>query len=177
MFELEFDEIEYYDNVKEEFITIPKRIFKFNFTLLALDKWESKHRKRLLDNPDITTSEMLDFFNIMCEEELPLERVSVKEFEALSAYMNDTPSATKIPPSRKKTGQRKTIFTSEIIYAYMALSGIPFDWESKNLNKLLQLVNTISSLQSPPEKMSKEESMAEHERLIMERRAQLNKME
>lgn len=57
----------------------------------------------------------------------------------------------------------------------MALSGIPFEWEEKNLNKLITLINTISSLQTPPEKMSRQESLEEQRRIIMERRKQSEK--
>ena len=52
---------EAYDNVNNEFVTYPEKEYVFNFNLVALDKWESKHRKRLLDNEDITQKEYLDF--------------------------------------------------------------------------------------------------------------------
>lgn len=176
MFELIFKEYEMYDRVKEEFINKPGRIHHFMFNLIALDKWESKHRKRFLDNDQITYEEYLDFFNCMCQEEdFDISLVGEDEFRAIMGYINDVPTATVIPEQKKKTGNRKTIFTSEIIYGYMALSGIPFEWEEKNLNKLITLINTISSLQTPPEKMSRQESLEEQRRIIMERRKQAEK--
>jgi hypothetical protein len=54
----------------------------------------------------------------------------------------------------------------------MSILNIPYEWETKNLNKLITLINTISSLQAPPEKMTREESMEEHRKLVMERRKQ-----
>ena len=176
MFELIFKEYEMYDRVKEEFINKPRRVHHFMFNLIALDKWESKHRKRFLDNDQITHEEYLDFFNCMCQEEdFDISLVGENEFRAIMDYIYDVPTATVIPEQKKKTGHRKTIFTSEIIYGYMALSGIPFEWEEKNLNKLITLINTISSLQTPPEKMSRQESLEEHRRIIMERRKQQEK--
>ena len=176
MFELIFKEYEMYDRVKEEFINKPRRVHHFMFNLIALDKWESKHRKRFLDNDQITYDEYLDFFNCMFQEEdFDISLVGENEFRAIMGYIDDVPTATVIPEQKKKTGHRKTIFTSEIIYGYMALSGIPFEWEEKNLNKLITLINTISSLQTPPEKMSRQESLEEQRRIIIERRKQAEK--
>lgn len=164
---------EAYDNVNNEFVTYPEKEYVFNFNLVALDKWESKHRKRLLDNKDITQKEYLDFFSCMCEsEDLNVNLLTSSEYDAIRRYMDDVPTATVIPNKKKKAGDRKTIFTSEIIYGYMSILNIPYEWEIKNLNKLIVLINTISSLQSPPEKMTREESMEEHRRLILERRKQ-----
>lgn len=132
MFELIFKEYEMYDRVKEEFINKPRRVHHFMFNLIALDKWESKHRKRFLDNDQITYEEYLDFFNCMCQEEdFDISLVGEDEFRAIMGYINDVPTATVIPEQKKKTGNRKTIFTSEIIYGYMALSGIPLNGKKK----------------------------------------------
>lgn len=173
MFKIILGPYEAYDNVNNEFVTYPKKEYTFNFNLIALDKWESKHRKRLLDNEDITYKEYLDFFLCMCEsEDLNVNLLTNSEYAAIRQYMDDIPTATVIPHRKKKAGARKTIFTSEIIYGYMSILNIPYKWETKNLNKLITLINTISSLQSPPEKMTREESMEEHRKLIMERRKQ-----
>ena len=52
---------EAYDNVNNEFIKYPEKDYVFNLNLVALDKWESKHRKRLLDNDEITYKEYWTF--------------------------------------------------------------------------------------------------------------------
>ena len=167
---------EAYDNVNNEFVTYPEKEYVFNFNLVALDKWESKHRKRLLDNEDITQKEYLDFFACMCDsDDLNVNLLTSSEYDTIRRYMDDAPTATVIPNKKKKAGVRKTIFTSEIIYGYMSILNIPYEWETKNLNKLIVLINTISSLQSPPEKMTREESMEEHRKVILERRKQQEK--
>lgn len=176
MFKITLGPYEAYDNVSNEFITYPEKEYVFNFNLVALDKWESKHRKRLLDNDEITYTEYLDFFLCMCEsEDLKVNLLTNLEYDAIRRYMNDIPTATVIPNRKKNAGVRKTIFTSEIIYGYMSILNIPYEWETKNLNKLITLINTISSLQAPPEKMTREESIEEHRKLIMERRKQQEK--
>ena len=52
----------------------------------------------------------------------------------------------------------------------MALNHIPFDWENRNLNKLIMLLNCVGSLQEPPKKMTKAEAMEEQRAIIMKRR-------
>jgi hypothetical protein len=109
----------------------------------------------------------------MCDsDDLDINFLTGSEYDAIRRYMEDVPTATVIPNKKKKAGDRKTIFTSEIIYGYMSILNIPYEWETKNLNKLIVLINTISSLQSPPEKMTREESMEEHRKVILERRKQ-----
>ena len=54
----------------------------------------------------------------------------------------------------------------------MALNHIPFEWENRNLNKLMMLLNCVGSLQEPPKKMSKAEAMEEQRKVILERRKQ-----
>ena len=47
---LRLDDTEYWDDEKEEFISSPGKELTFRYTLKNLDKWESKHEKRFIDN-------------------------------------------------------------------------------------------------------------------------------
>lgn len=173
---LRIDDVELWDDENQEFIITPGREVTFRYTLRILDKWETKYEKRFIDNTnEISSEEMLDFIRMMCDEDVDLNSLSQENYDDIVAYLQRTPSATKMP---KATGSapsgftRKKIFTSEIIYAHMALNHIPFSWEDRNLNKLIMLLNCIGSLQEPPKKMTKAEAMEEHRRVIMERRKQ-----
>lgn len=171
---LTFPEMETYDPDKNEFVIIPEETCKFMFNLIAVDKWESKNQKRFLENPDLTLDEYLDFFSVMCiEGNFDKNRVGKLEYEKLIEYLKLTPSATTLPKTSNKPGERRKELTSEIIYAYMCLSGIPIEWENRNLNKLIVLIGTISALQEPPKKMSKREAMEEQAKLIRERRRKI----
>jgi hypothetical protein len=57
----------------------------------------------------------------------------------------------------------------------MALNHIPFDWENRNLNKLIMLLNCVGSLQEPPKKMTKAEIMEEQRATILRRREEERK--
>lgn len=178
MFVLKRDDIELFDSEKNEFTTIPGEEYTFSFDLVSLDFWESKHRKRFLDNPELTTEEILDFIKIMCRDEsLDVSTITQNEFDKLMKYITDTPTATVFPPRPPGSGTgRKKVFTSEIIYAHMSLAGIPYDWETKNLNKLITLINTIAELQEPPKKMSRSEAMQQQRDIILARRKEQERL-
>lgn len=173
---IEVDPLSLFDEENQRFIDRPKQKVEFRYTLKNLDEWESKHKKRFLDNKDITDDELLDFIKIMCtDKNFDFNRLDVDQYNRIVQYVyKDVPSATVLPKSKKKSkaGQRQSVFTSEILYAHMAINGIPFEWENRNLNKLMLLINTVNSLQSPPEKMSKTESMEEQRSIIEQRRAE-----
>ena len=173
---IEVEPLSLFDEENQRFIDRPKQKVEFRYTLKNLDEWESKHKKRFLDNKDITDDELLDFIKIMCtDKDFDFNRLDVDQYNRIVQYVyKDVPSATVLPKSKKKSkaGQRQSVFTSEILYAHMAINGIPFEWENRNLNKLMLLINTVNSLQSPPEKMSKTESMEEQRSIIEQRRAE-----
>nr|DAV57469.1 MAG TPA: hypothetical protein [Caudoviricetes sp.] len=181
------DEIEMWDDSISQFImTEPKEDITFKYTLTVLDKWETKYKKRFIDNSaNIEQHEILDFIVMMADKPFDISRLTEANFREIVKYMEDTPSATELPKnnnsSRDKEYRRKKIFTSEIIYAMMALNHIPFDWEDRNLNKLIMLLNCVGALQEPPKKMTQAEAMEEHQaqvlrnrKILEERRKQMN---
>lgn len=174
---IKLDDIEYWNDETEEFVINKGKTYTFRYTLKNLDVWETKYKKRFIDNSDnISPEEMLDFIVIMCDDTINPGELSQDNFNDIIEYIKETPSATVLPTS-KNTGNssgysRKKVFTSEIIYAHMALNHIPFEWENRNLNKLMMLLNCVGSLQEPPKKMSKAEAMEEQRKVILERRKQ-----
>lgn len=181
---IKFSESEMWDDVNSIFYTYPEIEVTFKYTLKVLDKWEMKYEKRFLDDIEkIPKEELLDFILMMADKPIDVFRISESDFRAIREYLVRTPSATKIPKSKSNDGgyHRKKIFTSEIIYAMMALNHIPFEWENRNLNKLIMLLNCVGSLQEPPKKMTRAEAMEEHReqvlrnrRIMEERRKQMN---
>lgn len=174
---IKLDDIEYWNEESEEFVINEGKTYTFRYTLKNLDAWETKYKKRFIDNSDnISPDEMLDFIVMMCDDNINPGELSQDNFNEIIEYIKETPSATVLPKSTNTSSSsgytRKKVFTSEIIYAHMALNHIPFDWENRNLNKLMMLLNCVGSLQEPPKKMSKSEAMEEQRRVILERRKQ-----
>lgn len=170
------DELEMWDDSISQFIiTEPKQDVTFRYTLTVLDKWETKYRKRFIDNSkNIEQEEILDFIVMMADKEFDISRLTESNFKEIIKYMETTPSATELPKKNNSshgTGyHRKKIFTSEIIYSMMALNHIPFNWEERNLNKLIMLLNCVGSLQEPPKKMTRAEAMEEHQAQVLRNR-------
>lgn len=164
---------EHWDSDQEMFVTIPGKEYVFRYTLRNLYIWEAIHKKRFIDNPSITTEEFLDFIRVMCDDDIDVKTLTSNDILNIQKYIENEPTATVIPSSSgegSSAGGRKKIYTSEILYAYMYISGVDSSWEDRNLNRLLVLINTIGSLQNGPSKMSKQESMNEQKDIIMERR-------
>lgn len=180
------DELEMWDDSISQFIiTEPKQDVTFKYTLTVLDKWETKYKKRFIDNSkNIEQDEILDFIVMMADKEFNISRLTESNFKEIIKYMETIPSATELPKNNSSHGtgyHRKKIFTSEIIYAMMALNHIPFNWEDRNLNKLIMLLNCVGSLQEPPKKMTRAEAMEEHQaqvlrnrKILEERRKKMN---
>ena len=171
---IKLEDVELYDDETSTFITQPGKEVTFRYTLRNLDKWETKHEKRFIDNFDnISPEEILDFIRCICDEPIDLNVLTQRDYDKIIESLNHTPSATTMPnrnSSAVSGFSRKKIFTSEIIYAHMALNHIPFSWEDRNLNKLIMLLNCVGSLQEPPKKMTRAEALEEQRRVIMERR-------
>lgn len=175
---------EMWDDANECFYEFPEETVTFYYTLKNLDKWEMKYRKRFIDNEaNISREELLDFITMMADKDIDMNRLTENDFIKIKDYFSYTPTATVIQKSSSPTKgyHRKKIFTSEIIYAMMALNHVPFDWENRNLNKLIMLLNCVGSLQEPPKKMTRAEAMAEHHdqvirnrKIMEERRRQMN---
>ena len=117
------DELEMWDDSISQFIiNEPKEDITFKYTLTVLDKWETKYKKRFIDNSaNLEQHELLDFIVMMADKPFDISRLSEANFREILKYMEDTPSATELPKNnnsrRCKEYHRKKIFTSEIIYA------------------------------------------------------------
>lgn len=169
------DELESWDdNISQFIITKPKEDIIFKYTLTVLDRWETKYQKRFIDNSkNIEQNELLDFIIMMADKEFDIYRLTEDNFREILKYIETTPTATELPKNNSSRGKgyhRKKIFTSEIIYAMMAINNIPFAWENRNLNKLIMLLNCVGSLQEPPKKMTRAEAMEEHYNQVIRNR-------
>ena len=137
-------ERELYDEVREEFINVPAVNLRLEHSLLAISEWESKYEISFLEtlkNKKITDEQFRYYIKCMS-----LDDVDPKTFlfidncalEEIVEYMNKGMTATTIR-DEKKSG-RKRIITSEQIYCWMTIYGIPFECEKWNLNRLTTLI-------------------------------------
>lgn len=186
---------QYWDPNKEEFVYTEARLIKLEYSLLSLAKWESKWHVPLFSSFNkLTTEQYLDFIRCMTVTQgVPddvYKRLTSENREAVNAYINDPMTATWFngearpnepqtagKPRRKPRAPRRrgrTETTAEVIYAQMALNGIPFECEKWHLSRLLTLIRVCQEMQAPPKKLGKSEAMAQQRMLNEQRKAKMH---
>lgn len=163
---------EYWDQVKEEFVTPKAYTITLEHSLLSIYKWEAKYHKSWLDSKK-TVAELIDYIRCMTlTQNVPEEvynLISVKTIKEIDKYMTDKMTATTVKDSssQAKPGQ---FITAELIYYWMIELGIPMEWEKRHLNQLLTLVR-VCSAKGTSRKMSQREILEQNRALNLARRA------
>lgn len=159
---------ELYDESNNVFIYKQAITYHFEHCLYAIAEWEKKYKKPLL-NPieKPTEEELLDYYRIMCIEDLDVDLLSVNNIKEIVDYMNESQSATTVK-TQSITGPKKPT-TSEVIYALMVEAGIPFECDRWHINRLLMLITVIGERRNP-KKMSKSEIYRQNNEINKARR-------
>ena len=173
MLELMIDDVEVFDTVKEEFITISGGLYQLEHSLKAIRLWEAKYKKPFLTGEQ-TKGELLDYFTMMVvgDRKLLPQQLTSESYHRISKYLNDPQSATtvKSPPGSSS----KRIMTAETIYALMSMTNVPYSCEEWNINSLLMLLKVISVQTGTKTKMSRSDIYRQNTELNAMRRAALN---
>ena len=176
MLEIVIEDQEYYDDRNNRFVDVRGGKFQFEHSLVAITKWEHKYQRPFLANPKLypkTEAEMLDYFKMMSiGQEVDTYLFNYDVTTKIIEYINSDPSkGTTIADSKKETQQK--ILTSEVIYAYMFISGMDIACENWNIYRLLKVLNTMGALREGPKKMSPQEQRNLKHKLNKERREKL----
>lgn len=165
---------EFWDPIKEEFITIPDCTLKLEYSLLSVSEWESKYKRAFLSEKTgpKTIEEKLDYVRFMSinEDVNPNVYLGITEeqLRQIFEYIQDPATATTF--SKKPRGRRNSFITSEIIYWEMVTFGIPFECEKWNLNRLLTLIRVCDEKGQPPKKMSQNDLLRQYAGVNAKRR-------
>lgn len=157
MLKLLLPEIECYDNKIEEFVILPEKQILLEHSLYSLSKWEQTYEKPFLSKETKTREEMLYYIYCMRVDDTDddtfwLQRLSSKDIAQIEAYLSAKMTATTI--NDLSSNKRGPLITSEVLYARMAILGIPFECQHWHLNRLLTLIRVCIIETSPPKKMS-----------------------
>jgi hypothetical protein len=168
--------IEYYDGNSNQFVYDDVGVVRFEYSLKVLYDWEGKWKKPFLKG-ELTDEELVDFYMMMALDPIKEEALTDDVMEKLSTYIGDSGTATKFysfdnGQNGNSSASGKT-YTAEELYALMISANVPIEFENRNLNRLLVILRIISSHNSPPKKMSKEEIYRQNRELNAQRRAQL----
>lgn len=182
---------EIYDETKNLFYTIESKRLVLRHSLKSLTAWESIHKVSFLEKfgtDEISDKAMIDYIALMVIEPINFWDYYEEHPEVMSgltrqdvinikSYIQDPDTATTFNDKNIKSmgvkSRKKEIVTSEIIYYWMTVLGIPFECENWNLNRLLTLVRVCSLKNAPSKKMSRRDTIASNKSLNAMRRAQL----
>jgi hypothetical protein len=152
---------------------LPAIKLSFEHSLVALSKWEAQYEKAFFGRNEKTAEESTDYLRCMLLTEDPplnfVERLSAKQMQEISNYINAKHTATTFGPEQTNRGPSETI-TSELVYYWLVQFRIPFQpTETWHLNRTMTLIKIAGLKQSKPKKMSRQE-IAERNRMLNEQR-------
>lgn len=185
MLEITIPAKEWYNERTNEFVNVKSQKLRLEHSLLSISKWESKWKKPFLDQEKkLSHEEIIDYFKFMTLTQNVDPNVyyamSRDNFNTIMDYMKDKMTATwfgdekndkKGPPKRRP---KKQIITSELIYCWMSLYGIPFECEKWHINRLLTLLRVCGEETREKKPMSKQDIMRQNAALNAARRKKLH---
>lgn len=181
MLSLDIPELEFFDNLKQEFISIPAQHLLLEHSLISVSKWEAKWKKSFLSYENKTKEMLADYIRQMTINRGVDDRIysamPEKSLNQIISYIEDPMTATTFSTDQKrrkvqtKFGQTK-IITSEVLYYQMFSLQIPIECEKWHLNRLLTLLRVFDA-KSNPKKMSKSEVLRQNAAINAARRARL----
>jgi len=159
------------------FINIKDTKIKMEHSLLSIARWEEKYEKSFLNVGPKTIEEELDYFKFMTitpniDDSVYL-CLTKENKEDIRDYIARKHTATTINTNGNKASNDQFI-TNELIYYWMVESGIPFECEKWNINRLMTLIEVVSNERGPKQKMSPEQTAAMYAARNKARRAKMN---
>lgn len=177
MLDIIVPEKEFWDESREMFLKTKPVKLTLEHSLISLSKWESKWKKPFLGKDDKTTAEVLDYVRCMTiNKNVPsyaYRALTSEHVNKITEYLNDKMTATTINRN-VRSNARSEIVTSEVIYYWMILNGIPFECEKWNLNRLLTLIEVCEIKNGGTKKMPRGDIIRQNAALNAARRAKLN---
>lgn len=169
-------EREFFNEEIEEFVYTKTTTLCLEHSLVSLSKWESKWCKPFLSTERKTAEETLDYIRCMTITQnvnpMVFRCLTPDNIAEVSAYINAPMTATWFSKTNKASHSKK-IVTSELIYYWMITLNIPMECQKWHLNRLLTLIQVCNE-ENNPKKMSKNERLAQQNKLNKARREQLN---
>ena len=177
MLQIVVPEREYYDYVKEEFMTVKSQKLLLEHSLISVSKWESKWKKPFFSKEAKTSVETMDYVRCMTltkdVDPLVYQGLSSDLIKKVTDYIDDSMTATWFNDRDKKENKRGPVITSELIYYWMVAYDIPFECEKWHLNRLLTLIKICDIKNAPSKKMKKKDIYAQNRELNAARKRKL----
>ena len=168
---------ELFDSASNQFIQVKEQTLQLEHSLVSLSKWEAKWHKPFLSKEDKTNEEIIDYIRCMTitqnVDPMVYAGLTNSIMDEISAYINDSNTATWFKDEHK-AGRSREIITSEVIYWWMIALNIPPEYQKWHLNRLLTLIRVCNEKNNPPKKMSRKELARQNRSLNEARKRALN---
>ena len=178
MLEIRVQGSEFYDERQDLFIQVEPATLTLEHSLLSISKWESKWHKPYLTKEKKTAKEIIDYIRCMTLTQnvnpLIYNNLSEKNLSDISKYVEDPMTATTFHEIGGEKSRSNQIITSELIYYWMLVYGIPFECQKWHINRLLTLVRVCNIKNEPKKKMPANEWAAQRRELNAKRQAGAN---
>lgn len=168
---------EYYDDVRQEFVTVVGQTVLLEHSLRSLAKWEARWKKPFLSKKEKTRAETIDY--VRCMAVTPgvdpsiFETLTSENLAQISQYINNPMTATTFSDRDQNKRPSREIVTAELIYYWMVALQIPFECQDWHLNRLLTLIHVCEIKNQPKKKINQKQAASERTRLNRARKAQL----
>ena len=147
-------------------------LLKFEHSLLALSKWESRTKRPFLTKEHKSSEDLIDYFQDMLvspeDREDLVFLLEPEQLDEVREYMNSNLTASSVPA--QKPEYNPEVVTSELIYYW--LSGLQIDFwptETWHISRIMMLVQIASYKQQPPKKQKSADVMKDWSRINEER--------
>ena len=172
MLTITINEDEFFDDAKQEFVTVNGMTLTLEHSLVSLSRWESKWELPFLSAKQLTDEQTLDYVRMMVIDPPPefseIKDIPQKELTKVIDYISSKQTATFFNEPEQKRGTEK-IITSEQIYSWMVQLQIPFSCENWHLNRLTTLIKILQIQNSPKKKVPFNEQAARNRELNAQR--------
>lgn len=176
MLTIKIPDREWFNDVKQEFITVKGTTLQLEHSLVSLSKWEAKWNVPFLSKDEKTIEQTLDYIRCMTITQnvnpMVYEQLSNENIEQINSYINTSMTATTFNNLDNKSSRE--IITSELIYYWMISLNVPMECQKWHLNRLLTLIRVCNAKNAPSKKMSARDIMSRNSALNAARRKKYN---
>lgn len=173
MLRLTIPAMEMYDE-QRGFLYTKAQTISLEHSLVSISKWEAKWKKPFLSQKLEWGKVGADYVRCMTLTQNVDPDVYLglrpEQMLEITAYINDPMTATTVRDLGRRGENR--VITSELIYCWMILYGIPFECQKWHLNRLLTLIRVCGAEGGSKQKMTQAEIMAQNRAVNAARRKQ-----
>lgn len=174
MLQLQIKDVEFFDDERQEFISISKTVV-LEHSLLSISKWEAKWKKSFFKDENKTIEEFVDYVRCMTitsnVDPIIYKCLNNNHLAYIQKYMNDSMTATTIRKSNPRFRRNRSL-TSELVYCWMFSLNIPIECEKWHFNRLMTLIEVCSIENNPKQKkMNRRDILSQNASINAARRA------